>query len=341
MVKKVKKYYDIVIVGSGPAGCSFLDNLDEKYDVLMVDKNKIPYSKVCGGLLTNDSMEFFNEINIDTPDYIFSHPKKLKKEYVDLDNNVSRIDGYVYNTERTELNKWLFDRVKDKADVLEETSFEKMENCDDKINVMLKDKNNNITEVSCKYLIGADGVYSKVRKEIKVPCLTKYVAIQDIGETDKELDKFILFFSKDTTDYYAWAIPKGDKIITGLAYPHEFTNKVDKIRKITEKKIGGKIKVYKREGYSIARPLSQDELFLGEGNVLLIGEAAGWISPSSGDGISFALRSGYNCAKSFKDGENILENYKKNSKKLFNNFIKKLKKSKIISSPKLRAKLFE
>ncbi len=335
--------YDIVVVGGGPAGCSFLDNLDADYEVLLVDKNSSPSYKVCGGLLTNDSMRYFDERRLEIPSDVFSYPKVLKKEYVDLDNGKEKLDGIVHNIDRKKFNEWMFNRVKGKADVLPHTSLEKIKKEDNKLRLALKDrKNDEIINVITNYVVGADGVYSKVRKEMNGPQLTKYISVQDVGEVNGEnIDRFILYFSSEITDYYAWVIPKGNEIKIGLAYPTEFTNKVDEVRKITENRTGKKIKVKKREGYSIARPLSLDELYLGNENVLLVGEAAGWISPSSGDGMSFALRSGRNAARAFNNSEeNVLDSYKENSKELLETFERKLEKSKIISSPELRRKLF-
>jgi geranylgeranyl reductase len=42
----------------------------------------------------------------------------------------------------------------------------------------------------------------------------------------------------------------------------------------------------------LSQPLTRSDIFAGTGNVMLAGEAAGLVSPSSGEGISFALSSG-------------------------------------------------
>jgi len=52
----------------------------------------------------------------------------------------------------------------------------------------------------------------------------------------------------------------------------------------------------------LLRPRTQTEIVTGAGRVLLIGEAAGWVSPSSGEGISFALRSALALARSLEEG---------------------------------------
>jgi flavin-dependent dehydrogenase len=80
-----------------------------------------------------------------------------------------------------------------------------------------------------------------------------------------------------------------------------------------------------RNGSLVSIPQSIDELSFGKQNSLLIGEAAGWISPRSGDGISFALRSAKNCAQAFNESsKNIIDEYKKNSQTLKEEFHEKL-----------------
>ena len=49
--------------------------------------------------------------------------------------------------------------------------------------------------------------------------------------------------------------------------------------------------VLRREGARILRPAGPSQIFLGGGGAFLVGEAAGWISQSSAEGISYAIRS--------------------------------------------------
>ena len=51
------KKYDVIIVGAGPAGVSAAKVLkDKNINFCIIDKNKFPREKLCGGGLTNKSI---------------------------------------------------------------------------------------------------------------------------------------------------------------------------------------------------------------------------------------------------------------------------------------------
>ena len=50
--------YDVIVIGAGPAGCTAAKALAEKgYEVLLVEKFKMPRYKSCSGVLIKKSME--------------------------------------------------------------------------------------------------------------------------------------------------------------------------------------------------------------------------------------------------------------------------------------------
>jgi len=70
---------------------------------------------------------------------------------------------------------------------------------------------------------------------------------------------------------------------------------------------------------------------------LLIGEAAGWISPTSAEGMSYAFKSAMVLARSFAGTTgNVMEHYSKNTQSLRINIIKKNLKSPFMYNPLIR-----
>lgn len=73
---------------------------------------------------------------------------------------------------------------------------------------------------SVKVLVGADGAFSRVRKQLGLHAASKvYIAIQEWFESDSTLPYYSAIFEQSITDFYAWTIPKDGSLIFGAALP--------------------------------------------------------------------------------------------------------------------------
>ena len=99
------------------------------------------------------------------------------------------------------------------------------------------------------------------------------------------------------------------------------------------------------EAAMILRPDSLSEICLGSDNILLVGEAAGLISPSSAEGISYALRSGKLAAQAinqeYENNSQAFVEYKHKIKPLIDRLHLKFEKSEKIKKHSTRKKFFE
>jgi flavin-dependent dehydrogenase len=92
-----------------------------------------------------------------------------------------------------------------------------------------------------------------------------------------------------------------------------------------------------REGTLILRPVKQNQLFTGKKGIALLGEAAGWISPSSAEGLSYAFRSALMLAGALRGSPDGFEKrYHEKTRKLRRNIFFKNLKSIVIFNPILR-----
>jgi flavin-dependent dehydrogenase len=95
-----------------------------------------------------------------------------------------------------------------------------------------------------------------------------------------------------------------------------------------------------RSAALVSRPTSPSQLHLGEGSVALVGEAAGLISPSSAEGISYAMRSAAALAEAFRPGtDEALERYRSTAAPLVFEVCAKMVKARTIGSPWAREAL--
>ena len=182
-----------------------------------------------------------------------------------------------------------------------------------------------------RIIIGADGAASSVRRLVagRQPFPRKYIAVQEWIETKCAVPYFSTFFDPAITDFYGWTIPKEEMILVGAA----LSPRNDVVKKFKQMKQGlvrqglqlGK--TIAREGAVINRPVSLSQIYTGTGGVALLGEAAGWISPSSAEGISYAFKSARYLAEAFnQDPAGLHQRYARKTRNMrFNIILKNLK----------------
>jgi len=148
---------------------------------------------------------------------------------------------------------------------------------------------------------------------------------------DSRLTEPFFIFDDEITDYYCWLIPKDDGVEIGAALsPYRARETFEKFKRKVSDKLGitgtGEL-----QSAIILRPESAKDFILGKNSVFLCGEAAGLISPSSAEGISYALLSGKYCAEVFNSHKkNQLSLYKKKCKPILERLKNKIDKSKVL-----------
>lgn len=341
--------YDVVIVGAGPAGCTIANFLSKNYKVLLLDWSKFPRDKPCGGLLVDEAIHFFEEKGMELPEYVFSNPKNLDVKFVDWNSGLSFTEKRNFlNVSRKSFDSYLLQiaRKNGNVDFFPETKFLNLELEKGYVKIFIE--THNVKQViKSKYLIGADGAFSSVRKQISKTPIKYYIAAQEWVKTNpnSNKNKIILFiFDNELTDYYSWVIPKGEHLIVGLAIMHgnNTKKKFDLFKEKLKENLGIGGNYMKLEAAVGLRPQQMDDIVLGNGPVLLVGEAAGLVSPSTGEGISFALRSGFNCAKALNTNFGAaLDEYVKLCHPLLKEIGVKIKKAEVFSNLRKRLRLFE
>jgi flavin-dependent dehydrogenase len=284
------------------------------------------------------------------PKEVLVGPQLFTVRVMDFDNNLDKFyQRHYINVDREKFDKWLVSLVPEKVDKLFSSrfsSFTKKEIRNQNIESLQDDlyevdiiSNGEKKKIKTKILIGADGANSKIRSLIIENNFKKYVSIQEWYEVKQTMPYFSSIFDKSVTDFYSWTIPKDNYLILGSAIP-EGENISQKFNILKENlknynyDFGKKIK---KEGTFIIRPQKLNQIFLGKNNIALIGEAAGLISPSSAEGISYAFKSANILAKSIlKDQNKFLEIYKRDINKLKINIILKNLKSPFMYNKLMR-----
>ena len=202
--------------------------------------------------------------------------------------------------DRGKFDKWLISLIPDNVNIINEAICKKIEKIKDgyKIYYMQGTKK---YEETAKVIIGADGANSIIRNTIYTKSnIIRYVSIQEWYENEEESPIYTSIFDKKLGKSYSWTISKDKYFIVGGAFPEKTCSEnFEELKKKLLKKgyIFSKEKLVKREGCFVYLSNAFNSVHIGKDNIYLIGEAAGMISPSSLEGISYAMDSGLILAK--------------------------------------------
>lgn len=340
--------YDMVIIGAGPAGSTLARLLGKKLKILVIDKrqllhmnSKSNFEKCCGGLLAPDAQQMLAKFGLGIPENILAGPQLFTVRTIDIPNNIEQYyQRHYINVHREKFDKWLVSLIPPEVTVICDSVFKRSEAVNDTIKIQYIEHGKEHT-IYTKILVGADGAFSTVRRNISpyTQISKTYISIQEYYKINSNLPYFSSIFDDDITDFYSWTIPKDDLLILGTAVAPK-NKPYEKFMDLKKKLISRGFEFgpcVKRNGSYLLRPEKVNQIYLGKANILLIGEAAGWISPSSAEGLSYSFRSAYALANAILHGpDNIIDEYYGNTNNLRLNIKLKHLKSPLMYNTFLR-----
>ncbi|MFZ5944709.1 MAG: FAD-binding protein [Bacillota bacterium] len=340
--------YDIAIIGAGPAGSTLARLVGDKYKVLLVDKRdlenqdaKNSFNKCCGGLLAPDAQKMIAKLGLGIPKDILVDPQLFAVRTIDMSNNLERLyQRFYFNMDREKFDRWLVSLIPSGVDKKFHSLFRGYEDIPGGYQIRYS-QNGQETSAKTRIIVGADGAFSMVRKIIGIgnPFPDTYISIQEWFESAEYIPYFTAIFDEEISDFYSWIIPKENHILLGAALnPRDNSRQKYDLLKTKLTKLGFDFKrKIKTEGAYIFRPRQISQLYPGKGNVVLAGEAAGAISPSSAEGFSYAFKSSLYLAQSLEEGiDGFLERYNTRLTKIKLNLLVKNLKSPAMYNPFLR-----
>lgn len=339
--------YDVAIIGAGPAGATLARLIGSRYKILLVDKRPLQEivdithtGKCCGGLLAPDAQQVLGEMGLGLPQSVLVSPQLFVVRTFDLQADLERYYQRFYlNLNREAFDRWLVSLVPSSVDFRTNTNFKAAKATGTGYELTLTSQGQEYRE-QARFLVGADGANSQVRKAtFPAHIVPTYVAVQEWFKVEKALPYFTAIFDPRLTDFYAWTIPKEGHLLLGAALPlgKDPLARFETLKQRLAAKGFDFSNRVKREGCLVLRPKSNKNIVHGQGKVALLGEAAGWISPSSAEGFSYAFRSARALAEAMTEGlDGALSTYRVKTKSLATNVVIKNLKSPFMYQPQLR-----
>ena len=322
----MQKEYDVVIAGSGPSGAAAAKGLvKEGLSVLVLEKKKLPRYKICSGIIFRKSQDITEEYFGEIPKSAYVTPELLKGvRFWSDDENYKDYpftkDGRgAPNVWRSEYDYWLVRNSG--AEFRDRYAVTGFSDKGDYVVVKVHDKlNDNLIDVRCKYLISAEGGKSVIRAKLDPEFekgLKWFFAYQNYYEGSSGLDPEFYhgFLEPQYGEVYAWfSVKDGLQIFgTAAAEGKKIKPYLLKFTELLEKKFDLKRgKIVRKSGCIGNNMCPEGRFYLGKNNVLLVGEAAGFLN-AFGEGISCALSTGLFAAEAIsrgiKSNNNALELY--------------------------------
>ncbi len=287
--------FDVVVVGGGPAGATAsLDLVNSGHRVAMLDRES--RIKPCGGAIPPRLMADFAI----TDDQLVAKVNTARMisptgRHVDIPIE----NGFVGMVDRKDFDPFLRARAVAAGAHAVTGTFVRIQRDEDGTQVIYREKASGETRsLKTRLIIGADGARSRVgRAEVPggdtIPYVLAYHEIIKAPPKSAVYDPVrcdVIYDGAISPDFYGWIFPHGDSASVGMGTEVASVDLKQATAALRAAAGLADCETLRREGAPI--PLKPLDRWDNGRDVVLAGDAAGVVAPSSGEGIYYAMVGG-------------------------------------------------
>ncbi|MEM9755958.1 MAG: geranylgeranyl diphosphate reductase [Pseudomonadota bacterium] len=287
--------YDVVVVGGGPAGATAAEDLARSgHTVALLDRaGRI---KPCGGAIPPRLIADF-QIPEDQLVARITTARMISPTGRRVDIPIE--NGFVGMVDREHFDEFLRVRAAEAGAERFTGTFQRIVRDETGPVVVYRDKaSGQQSSLSARLVIGADGARSAVaRAEVEGGDRIPYViAYHEIIEAPGAVGEYhpdrcdVVYDGRISPDFYGWVFPHGAQASVGMG---SMVKNVDLKQATADLRAASGLagcETIRREGAPI--PLKPLDRWDNGRDVVLAGDAAGVVAPSSGEGIYYAMTGG-------------------------------------------------
>jgi geranylgeranyl reductase len=297
----------ILVVGASVGGSTAANTLaDAGIPVVMLERD-LSWVKPCGGALPPVAFEEFaipqSLISRKVSKAVIHSPSERKAE-IDVVGLEERANDYVAMVCREDLDPYLRQRAVNHGAQLIEGKLVDLSIDADGVTATYTEKNSKAQKtLKAEAVIGADGAYSPTARLLGLPRLPYCIAIQErirLPEDKMSLweEAAHLYLGEEVSpDLYAWVFPKSDHVAVGCGAGPGKTREMRQLltnlkSRIAKDLVGGE--TFIEEAHAL--PIHPRKQMAFE-RAMLVGDAAGLVAGTSGEGIYWAMKSAARAAE--------------------------------------------
>jgi len=301
LAKRNQTLYDVVIVGTGPAGCLLAYELARAgWAVLLLEKKKLPRYKTCGGGLTQRALGLI-PFDIDGIIEDRAHTIGLRVGYQTAFTQTFQSPA-VHLVMRDRLDDRLAQHAVAKGAVLlDHTRFLSLSGPPGNLTIQTS-----AGPFRARVIVGADGVYSRVARQLQLPLTYRIMPALE-GElivppaTLRRFAGTIYFDFGVTPGGYAWLFPKKNHLSAGILARRRSAKQLKPhfLQYLAKNGLRHEVNIQSLRLHPIpCRPDRRNRYADERG--LIVGDGTGLVDPVTGEGIFYALKSAGIAAKALK-----------------------------------------